>query len=76
MAETISKWREWTLLCYAAMDEGRLEPRAVADMALMYMSEHDVKDMLQSNDIDLKPDEDEEDDEDEESPFDKIDKLL
>jgi hypothetical protein len=33
------------------LDEGMLDARAVADMALSFMSEHEVKQMMQANDI-------------------------
>jgi hypothetical protein len=33
------------------LDEGMIDARAVADMALAYMSEHEVKSMMQANDI-------------------------
>ena len=33
------------------MDEGLISAQAVADMALAYMSEDDVADMMRSNDI-------------------------
>jgi hypothetical protein len=33
------------------MDEGLLDARAVADMALSWLSEDDVKGMMQANDI-------------------------
>jgi hypothetical protein len=33
------------------MDEGLISAEAVAEMALAYMSEDDVKDMMRSNDI-------------------------
>ena len=42
------------------MDEGLVTAQAVAEMALAYMSEDDVADMMRSNDI---LDEDEEDEE-------------
>ena len=42
------------------MDEGLITAQAVAEMALAYMSEDDVADMMRSNDI---LDEDEEDEE-------------
>lgn len=42
------------------MDEGLISATAVAEMALAYMSEDDVADMMRANDI---LDEDEEDDE-------------
>jgi hypothetical protein len=42
------------------MDDGVMDPKAVAEMCLAYMSEADVEDMMRSNDLLL--DEDEEDD--------------
>ena len=39
------------------MDEGVISAQAVAEMALAYMSEDDVADMMRSNDI-LEEDED------------------
>jgi hypothetical protein len=53
------------------LDEGMLDARAVADMALSFMSEHEVKQMMQANDIpttDQAEDEDEEADEEEWTP--------
>ena len=46
------------------MDEGLISAQAVAEMALAYMSEDDVADMMRGNDILL----DEEDEEDEWTP--------
>jgi hypothetical protein len=46
------------------MDEGMIDARAVADMALSWLSEHDVAEMMKANDI-IEQDEDE-DEEDEE----------
>ena len=46
------------------MDEGLISAQAVAEMALAYMSEDDVADMMRSNDI-LEEDEDFEPDVDE-----------
>ena len=45
------------------LDEGMLDARAVADMALAFMSEHEVKQMMQANDIPTTDQEDEEDEE-------------
>jgi hypothetical protein len=44
------------------MDEGMIDARAVADMALSWLSESDVKGMMQANDIPTtdQADEDEE----------------
>ena len=47
------------------MDEGIISAEAVAEMALAYMSEDDVADMMRSNDILDEEDEDEEDEDDE-----------
>ena len=58
--------REYTSMLYDLMDEGALDPRAVAEMCLAYMSESEVKDMCRSNDI-LPQDEDEDENEEEES---------
>jgi hypothetical protein len=48
------------------LDEGMLDARAVADMALAYMSESEVKSMMQANDI---PTTDQAEDEDEEEEW-------
>jgi hypothetical protein len=50
--------REYTTKLLNMMDEGLISAEAVAEMALAYMSEDDVKDMMQANDI-LDEDEDE-----------------
>jgi hypothetical protein len=53
--------REMTSKLIAMMDEGLISAEAVAEMALAYMSEDDVADMMRSNDILLdEEDEDEE----------------
>jgi uncharacterized protein YacL (UPF0231 family) len=54
--------REYTSKLIAMMDEGLISTEAVAEMALAYMSEDDVKDMCRANDILLEEDEDVEDD--------------
>ena len=43
------------------MDEGLISAQAIAEMALAYMSEDDVADMMRSNDILDEEDEDEDD---------------
>ena len=53
--------REMTSKLIAMMDEGLITAEAVAEMALAYMSEDDVADMMRCNDILL--DEEDEDDE-------------
>jgi hypothetical protein len=50
--------REATTKLLAMMDEGLISAQAVAEMALCYMSEDDVADMMRSNDI-LEEDEEE-----------------
>ena len=54
--------REYTTKLLEMMDEGLISAEAVAEMALAYMSEDDVKDMVRSNDLMpwLEDDEDEE----------------
>ena len=51
--------REYTVKLLEMMDEGLISAEAVAEMALAYMSEDDVKDMCRANDI--LDEEDEED---------------
>ena len=52
--------REYTSKLIAMMDEGLISAEAVAEMALAYMSEDDVADMMRANDILLdEEDEDE-----------------
>jgi hypothetical protein len=43
--------REYTTKLLEMMDEGLISAEVVAEMALAYMSEDDVKDMMLSNDI-------------------------
>lgn len=50
--------REMTSKLIAMMDEGLISAEAVAEMALAYMSEDDVADMMRCNDILLEEDED------------------
>jgi hypothetical protein len=54
--------REYTSKLIAMMDEGLISAEAVAEMALAYMSEDDVKDMCRANDLLLDEEDDEEDD--------------
>jgi len=58
--------REMTSKLIAMMDEGLISAEAVAEMALAYMSEDEVADMMRANDILLE--EDEEEDEDDGQP--------
>jgi hypothetical protein len=55
--------REYTSKLIAMMDEGLISAEAVAEMALAYMSEDDVKDMCLANDLLIGEDDEEEDDE-------------
>jgi hypothetical protein len=54
--------RKQTTRLLEMMDEGLISAQAIAEMALAYMSEDDVADMMRANDI-LDDEEDEEDDE-------------
>lgn len=45
------------------MDDGLIDPRTVADMALSWLSESSVKEMMQANDlVEVEDEEDEEHD--------------
>jgi hypothetical protein len=55
--------REYTNKLIAMMDEGLISAEAVAEMALAYMSEDDVKDMCRANDLLIGEDDEEEDEE-------------
>ena len=50
--------RKYTTKLLEMMDEGLISAEAVAEMALAYMSEDDVKDMCRANDILDEEDED------------------
>lgn len=56
-----AKVREATCKMIDMMDEGLLDPRAVADMCLSWMSEASVHEMMLANDI-VEEEVDEEDD--------------
>jgi hypothetical protein len=43
--------REYTTKLLEMMDEGMITAESVAEMALAYMSEDDVADMMRANDI-------------------------
>ena len=43
--------RKYTTKLLEMMDEGLISASAVAEMALAYMSEDDVKDMVRGNDL-------------------------
>jgi hypothetical protein len=58
--------REYTTKLLEMMDEGLISASAVAEMALAYMSEDDVKDMCRANDLLDEEDEDRIVEEDEE----------
>jgi hypothetical protein len=51
------------------IDEGLLDARAVAQMCLKYMSEDDVADMADANEIFFEDDEDFEEDEEPDCPY-------
>jgi hypothetical protein len=53
--------REMTSKLIAMMDDGLISAEAVAEMALAYMSEDDVADMMRANDILLEEEEEEDD---------------
>ena len=43
--------RKYTNMVLEMMDEGVMDPKAIAEMCLQYMSESDVEDMCRCNDI-------------------------
>lgn len=61
--------REYTTKLLDAIDQGLLSPQAVVEMAVSYMSESDVEDMMRVNDLLYYLDA-EEDEEDEDSEWD------
>ena len=67
--------REYTTKLLEMMDEGMISAEAVAEMALAYMSEDDVKDMVRSNDLMpwLENDEEDEPDVDESQEWESFD---
>ena len=65
MFNSYAKIRPETTRLIEMMDEGMIDARAVADMALSWLSESDVKGMMQANDIPTT-DQAEDDDEEEE----------
>ena len=52
--------RKFTNMVLDMMDEGVMDPKAVAEMCLQYMSEADVEDMCRCNDLLPEDEEDEE----------------
>jgi hypothetical protein len=51
MFNSYAKIRPETTRLLEMMDEGLIDARAVADMALSWLSESSVKEMMQANDI-------------------------
>ena len=47
----MSEARKYTVRLMEAMDEGLLSPEEIAKMALMWLSEADVKEMVLANDL-------------------------
>jgi Asp-tRNA(Asn)/Glu-tRNA(Gln) amidotransferase B subunit len=65
--------REFTNKLHDAIEEGTITAESVAAMALMFMSEDDVKELCEAND--LFQDEDEEEEDADLSHWDCIDQL-
>ena len=55
--------REYTNKLYNMMDEGLIDPESIVEMCLSYMSEDDVRGMMEANELLLG-----EEDEDDENP--------
>ena len=58
--DSYTKVRPATTRLLEMMDEGLIDPRAVADMALSWLSESSVHEMMLANDLVETEDEDEE----------------
>ena len=58
--DSYTKVRPATCKMLAMMDEGLLDPRAVADMCLSWLSESSVHEMMLANDLVEDTEEDEE----------------
>lgn len=61
MFDTYARSRPATTRLLDMMDNGEIDARAVADMALMWLAESDVKEMMLANDL-VETDEEDEDD--------------
>ena len=59
--DSYARMRPATTRLMDMMDNGEIDARAVADMALSWLSEIDVKEMMQANDL-VEDDSDEEED--------------
>ena len=51
MFDTYARSRPATTRLLDMMDNGEIDARAVADMALMWLAESDVKEMMLANDL-------------------------
>jgi len=51
MFDSYARMRPATTRLMDMMDAGEIDARAVADMALMWLSEHNVAEMMRANDI-------------------------
>lgn len=58
-----SNVRQQTCYLMELMDEGVLDPKAVAEACLVWLSEDDVRGMSKANELPVFDDEDDEDDE-------------
>jgi hypothetical protein len=59
--DSYARMRPETTRLMEMMDNGEIDARAVADMALSWLSESDVKEMMQANDL-VEDESDEEED--------------
>ena len=62
MFDSYTRSRPATTRLMDMLDNGEIDARVVADMALMWLSESDVKEMMQANDLVESDDEDEDED--------------
>lgn len=47
----MTRTREWTCKVLEAIDQGVLDPKEIAEMCMIYMSESEVEDMCRVNEL-------------------------
>ena len=73
MFDTYARSRPATTRLLDMMDNGEIDVRAVADMALMWLAESDVKEMMLANDLVETGEEDEDGQPDEAQEWESFD---
>ena len=73
MFDSYARMRPETTRLMEMMDDGLVDARAVADMALMWLSERSVAEMMLANDLLVDDEEDDEPDVDEAQEWESFD---